>query len=213
MTDLQKAIEDLEKAPRVNIKGKQYATVATRVECFRRYFPPPEWAIETDAFGLDNEWVRVKASILHNGVVVATGMGEENRSQGPINRTSALENCETSAVGRALSAFGLHGGEYASANEVQEAIAKQEADKGAFVKTSLKAQSHEIVRELHACTDMDMLKAYWESKEVSEPLKRMKTHYKEGYDACNEEKEKMKEQLMDVAERHALENENILAAG
>ena len=42
-----------------------------------------------------------------------------------INKTSALENAETSALGRALAAFGLHGSEYASADEVATAVKQQ----------------------------------------------------------------------------------------
>jgi hypothetical protein len=54
--------------------------------------------------------------------VLATGHAEEYRGDGYINKTSAMENCETSAVGRALSAAGLSGGEYASSFEVDNAI-------------------------------------------------------------------------------------------
>ena len=45
-------------------------------------------------------------------------MAEEVRGVGPVNKTSALENGETSAVGRALAAIGLGGSEYASVNEL-----------------------------------------------------------------------------------------------
>ncbi len=186
---LDDAIHQLNSAPKVNIKGKEYATVATRVECFRNQFSPPEWGIITECFGMDQDWVRVKATITYNGQPVATGMGEENRSQGPINRTSALENCETSAVGRALSAFGLHGGEYASANEVQEAIATQESMKKDYTKSNLKARAHEICREINSCEDGDQLLAYWQTKDIQDALKRMKTHYAEGFEACMDQKD------------------------
>ena len=45
---------------------------------------------------------------------VGAGMAEEIRGQGMVNTTSALENAETSAIGRALASLGLAGGEYAS---------------------------------------------------------------------------------------------------
>jgi len=60
-------------------------------------------------------------------MIVGTGHAEEIRGQGPVNRTSALENCETSAIGRALAAIGLSGGEYASANEMDGVERKSNA--------------------------------------------------------------------------------------
>jgi hypothetical protein len=69
----------------------------------------------------------MKAEIIDkDGRTIATGYAEEHRTASQINRTSALENCETSAIGRALANFGLGGGEYASADEVANAINQQE---------------------------------------------------------------------------------------
>ena len=68
----------------------------------------------------------MKASISNEqGRLLATGFAEEVRAASKINRTSALENAETSAVGRALAALGLAGTEYASADEVANAITQQ----------------------------------------------------------------------------------------
>jgi deoxycytidylate deaminase len=57
--------------------------------------------------------------------IIATGHAEEKRKASQINSTSALENCETSAIGRALAGAGFGGSEFASANEVQNAIQQQ----------------------------------------------------------------------------------------
>ena len=74
----------------------------------------------------DEQRVIIKASILdENNKIISTGYAEEIRGQGLINTTSAIENAETSAIGRALAAFGLIGGEYASSFEVENAIHKQ----------------------------------------------------------------------------------------
>jgi hypothetical protein len=67
----------------------------------------------------------MKATISAANMVIATGYAEEVRTASKINRTSALENCETSAVGRALAFFGLAGSEIASADEVANAIQQQ----------------------------------------------------------------------------------------
>jgi deoxycytidylate deaminase len=124
MGNLIKAMEELQSIEKVNIKGKEYATVASRVGIFRKYFP--SHSIVTDIVVDDEQRVVIKASIFdENNRLISTGYAEEIRGQGLINTTSAIENAETSAIGRALAAFGLIGGEYASSNEVENAIAKQ----------------------------------------------------------------------------------------
>jgi len=87
---------------------------------FRNDFP--DYGILTEVIG-QGELVTVKATIIDSdGKVRAIGHAEEDRSHGKINKTSALENAETSAVGRALAFFGLAGTEIASADEVHGAI-------------------------------------------------------------------------------------------
>jgi|19_taG_2_1085344.scaffolds.fasta_scaffold43813_2 deoxycytidylate deaminase len=110
----------------VNIHGKDYKTVAERVADFRdKDSASSDYSIITEIIRSD-DIVQMKASILsEEGRVIATGFAEEVRGSTNINKTSALENCETSAIGRALSSFGLGGTEYASANEVMNAIAQQ----------------------------------------------------------------------------------------
>ena len=123
MSQLEKAIAELTLAPTVKIKGKSYTQVATRVEIFRKHFGH-EYSLMTEVLPASDPFVRVMATIARDQHVVATGLAEEDRNAGPVNKTSALENCETSAIGRALANFGLHGGEYASAGEVENAIAQ-----------------------------------------------------------------------------------------
>lgn len=108
----------------VNIHGKEYETVASRVQRFRNEYKS-DLSIVTDIISADDKTVVMKASILQGEKVIATGHAEENRASSSINRTSALENCETSAIGRALAAFGLAGTEFASADEVAQAIHQQ----------------------------------------------------------------------------------------
>ena len=110
----------------VNIHGKEYKTVAKRVDEFRQA-NKTDLSIITSLVDRDSDTVVMKAEILDkDGRVIATGYAEEHRTASQINRTSALENCETSAIGRALANFGLGGGEYASADEVANAINQQE---------------------------------------------------------------------------------------
>ena len=115
----------------VNIHGKNYKTVAERLEEFRKKFKG--YKIITELISRDEQTVVMKAIIYDNeNKIASTGYAEEIRSSSLINKTSALENCETSAVGRALAFLGLAGTEIASADEVANAIKQQNA--GSFGK-------------------------------------------------------------------------------
>jgi len=106
--------------------GKKYTQVVHRMEAFRTVFGF-ECGIDTQVMVDDGQRVVVKATVTdHNGHVIGAGTAEEIRGQGHVNKTSALENCETSAIGRALASIGLSGGEYASANEMEAVPRKQQ---------------------------------------------------------------------------------------
>jgi hypothetical protein len=108
----------------VSIHGKDYKTVAYRVNEFREKYP--DFTIQTDLVEANDVLVIVKASIFNTeSRLLATGYAEEVRAASKINRTSALENAETSAIGRALSALGLGGSQYASADELVNALQQQ----------------------------------------------------------------------------------------
>ncbi len=112
----------------VLIHGKVYDTVALRVSKFRKSDDTANFAIETELIDRTESDVVIKAIIKNDeGRVIATGHAEENRTASTINKTSALEVAETSAIGRALAAFGLAGTEFASADEVAQAIHQQSA--------------------------------------------------------------------------------------
>ena len=108
----------------VPIHGKQYYTVAERVDAFRQEHP--DYTIETQLIEATDEKVIMKALILNGENLVSTGYAEEVRGSTNINRTSALENCESSAVGRALAFFKYAGDSLASADEVASAISQQD---------------------------------------------------------------------------------------
>ena len=112
----------------VNIRGKEYKTVALRVQEFRTDFPGH--SLITDIVKIDDDQCIIKAYVgLHkdDGTVqtFATGHAQEFRKASQINGTSYVENCETSAIGRALACLGIGGTEFASANEVVNAIHQQ----------------------------------------------------------------------------------------
>ena len=109
----------------INIKGKEYAPVSERIKYFRENFQG--WAIITELVEFTNEYVIIKASIIDpDGLVKSTGLAQEDRNASNINKTSFVENCESSAVGRALGIFGIGiDASIASADEVQNAIEQQ----------------------------------------------------------------------------------------
>jgi len=108
----------------VNIHGKEYLTVARRINDFRAAHP--DYGVHTEILSIDEATVVCRAIITDaNGRQVSSGIAEEHRRASKINQTSATENCETSAVGRALAFFGMAGTEIASADEVAGAIAQQ----------------------------------------------------------------------------------------
>ena len=113
----------------VNIRGREYATVNERVAAFRNDYGL-RGSIVTEPYALDSEGCIFKASIVIDGDLIATGFAEETRAASSINKTSYVENCETSAVGRALAFLGYGiDGSIASADEVTRAIERQEAPK------------------------------------------------------------------------------------
>ena len=103
------------------IHGKDYATVAPRVAILRRNLGS-DLDIKTEVLHHDEKRVIVRADILLNGVHVSSGLAEEFRAASRINNTSALENCETSAIGRAAAFLAITNDNIASAEEVDQAI-------------------------------------------------------------------------------------------
>ena len=112
----------------VDVKGRSYTPVNSRVIAFRKLYP--DGAITTDLLRFDGGVCVVKASIWDADRVVATGIAYEKEGSTYINKTSYLENCETSAVGRALGFLGIGiDDSIASAEEVQTAVINQASDK------------------------------------------------------------------------------------
>ena len=141
--DLISTINDFKKSlngQTISIHGKDYATVALRLAVARRNLGA-KLRIETEIVSIDKDTVVCKATVTVGGNVIATGLAEEKRSASRINQTSALENCETSAVGRALAFCGITNDTIASAEEVAAAIEQQDQKLQSALK-SLEGVSH-----------------------------------------------------------------------
>jgi len=119
--NLHAAMEHMNK---MGIHGKDYTMVAQRVEAFRK-FAGTDWSITSEILEDNGNRVLMRATITdRNGFVVSDGLAEEIRGHG-VNKTSAIENAQTSAWGRALAALGLHGGKMASVDEITIAKNKE----------------------------------------------------------------------------------------
>ena len=112
-----------------DISGKDYVKVNQRVKGFRKLMP--EGTIETEILKWENGSIVIKATVKDGtGKILATGMDCEKEGSSYINKFSYVENCETSAVGRALGFLGLGiDTEMASADEMEIALEKERQDK------------------------------------------------------------------------------------
>ena len=141
----------------VNIRGKEYQTVALRVQEFREAHP--EWELSTEIIKADDTVVIMQARICkEDGKCISTGHAEEFRSASQINSTSALENAETSAIGRALAAAGWGGTEFGSANEVQNAIHQQNTPKKRAAKSK-----DELLKSINDAASPEILAIFWKA--------------------------------------------------
>jgi len=104
---------------------KKYAEVNQRIKAFRMVYPMG--TIETEILKDDDNVCMVRVSIYNGDILLATATAREEKTASFINKTNYVENCETSAVGRALGmcGFGIDVS-VASAEEIQNSIQKQE---------------------------------------------------------------------------------------
>lgn len=123
------------KLKTIDIKGKQYVEVNERIKYFRENFK--NWSLTSEIVSLQNGVCVIKATIKDDKEVVkATGFAYEKEDSTFINKTSYIENCETSAWGRALGNLGIGiDSSIASAEEVQNAQANQEPKAKKFAST------------------------------------------------------------------------------
>lgn len=147
VTQIKQALNKEQKLKTVDIKGKDYVPVNERLKYFRQNHPL--YTIETDIISLENGIVTIKAVIKdETGRVIATGHAQEKETSSFINKTSYVENCETSAIGRALAVFGIGlDTSVASAEEMQTAILNQ----------------NEILQGVNSCNSIKELEKYYKT--------------------------------------------------
>jgi len=117
--------------------GKIYTSVSYRTRQFREKYPtwgvnfievPYEGGNGVTKDDPRGRFIKMRCEIRDESErLIAVGHAEEDRKFGPVNKTSAIENAETSALGRALASLGFVSDQYASAEEVEQAIARERA--------------------------------------------------------------------------------------
>ena len=118
----------------VDIKGKAYVEVNERIKYFRQKYE--NGSILTDIIKLQDGVCVIKANVYVNDELVATGHAYEKEGSTFINKTSYIENCETSAIGRALGILGIGiDTSVASYEEVGNAVEQQ--DRAKVIKSEL----------------------------------------------------------------------------
>lgn len=129
-----------------DIKGKDYVMVNQRVKAFRMVYP--DGFIQTEIISLENGVVTFKATVCDGtGKLLANGYAQEKESSSFINKTSFIENCETSAIGRALGfcGFGIDSS-IASYEEVANAMKNQ----GKETKEKVQDNKEKVLNEIYA---------------------------------------------------------------
>lgn len=170
----------------MDIKGKDYIPVNERIKAFRMIYPRGQ--IITEIIGLADGICTMKCSVYDDsGWLIATGHSQEKEGSTFINKTSYIENCETSCIGRALGAvgIGLDNG-FASYEEVANAKVQQgesldrktinkdewESLKRMYSKDEIK----EMYVELNITKGTDMPIEYYQKKKVEYDAKFIQEH-------------------------------------
>lgn len=154
--DIKRANESIKTT---TIQNKEYAEVNQRIKAFRMVFP--DGFITSEIKSLENGIVIFIATVGYydennNAIVLGTGTAYEKEGSSFINRTSYVENCETSAVGRALGmcGFGIDTS-VASAEEVQNAILNQNIG-----QKPVQAPAPELITELNEKASDEVVRLY-----------------------------------------------------
>ena len=174
--DICKANETLKFS---DIKGKNYAEVPQRVKAFRMLYP--QGFIITDMISNDGGVCVFKATAGYYGengeaYTLGTGTAYEKENSSYINKTSYIENCETSAVGRALGFLNIGSDtSIASYEEVANAVHQQENDNNGESKPAPKPEPYKPAYDAKAA-----IKAFCNAHKI--PMKDFVAYY----DACVE---------------------------
>ena len=176
LSEVMAAVNDLNESHGVQQRGgKKYTEVAKRIEVFRKHFGF-KYGFTEEILIDDGKRVVIKAKIFDRDnpeTPISEGHAEEIRGDSHVNKTSAIENCSTSALGRAIGFCGLHGGQFASVDEIDKAKRNEKAIDNNALKEKPKQESKVdwtlyIAKQQEAITRMKTLTALssWTNNEA-----------------------------------------------
>ena len=176
------------KLKTIDIKGKEYVTVNERIRAFRELYE--DGKILTSIYELTDKRVIFRAEIYVNDKLIANGTAYEDYGSTFINKTSFIENAETSAIGRALGIAGIGvDTSIASFEEVANAILNQDNSKKQKQNKIAELQSETDITEpppiatdvfdnlkatLEACDSLDSLQSFADNMKTIEIPKAQK---------------------------------------
>lgn len=209
----------------INLQGKSYATVGERVKAFRERYGDTGQLL-SEIVQNDDEKVVMKSHCIVDGVILGTGFAEEIRGSTQVNKSSALENAETSSLGRAISfatAIMSDGSQLASTEEIQNAIVQQSQVDAhlktmkvavAYVSTAFKNAIAEDDEEGIEEARADMHGNQHLRSEVNKLLNAEEEEYMRDYMAKKSEQAKVKkeakhERVVEAANNFAKKNSEV----
>ena len=172
---------------KVEINGSEYTKVSKRLEILRKNFGF-NIRIMTEIIHMDETLALIKAiiSVYKNGSweTISTGHSEKRRNDSEVNRMAALENAETSAIGRALANLGISGAEYASLDElIISFTSKGGSDKNTVNKADIVSNSEDSTEKTNTSSKTKLVTSSEMSfilklvKSTNSKIEDMLTHY------------------------------------
>ena len=192
--DIEKVNNNIDITKLKNEKtGKEigdYVEVNQRIKAFRMMFP--DGFIKTELLSLKDGVCVMSAKVgyyqtfvantednhlisNYQEILLGTGTAYEKENSTFINKTSYIENCETSAVGRALAMLGIGiDKSIASKEEVENAINNQELTEEDAKKITFGGNKHpgKTILEVYEDGDEKFLNWYLNSEKTSEDTKK-----------------------------------------
>lgn len=153
----------MEKLNTIDIKGKPYVLVNERIKHFRAASEYKGWRLVSEIIEMDDTKIVIKANVIdNNDKIIATGLAYEKQNGSFINKTSYIENCETSAWGRALGNLGIGvDTSIATAEELTNALMNQKSNS----KTLQKCNEQEEIQIIKKITKEQVKELFTLAKE------------------------------------------------
>ena len=179
----------------------EYEPVDVRIKAF--YADHPDGRITTELVTTDDirDLAIFKAYVWDNEILKATGYAMELKEDGYVNKTSHVENCETSAIGRGLANLGYSGSKRASREEMEK-VERVTASDSERIQHG-KEEIYQLLEDNKALLIPEYFRAMADNAESAKTLEDVKSVYRDLKKAIAEEtrkeqKDRQREELAAV---------------